>query len=411
MQLSGALRRGQNTSYMARICAYIPLIIMAIMLFSYPASAQKSFALTTDTRIDYKQGHIDSDAGYIQLYSAQLFFEDELIFTADEIRATVENNPDDGILPDGGILIVRDLTIKQLASTQDEVDVFISEVTGKNLVLRSNFPLTSASDPEDIISYLNQQDDSHFKMSKIDFQVEEEGFAFSVDEIVIQSNVINPQDSSAAASKGSINITNAAYTPFGNSNDANQLRFMLAQIGTQSLDFNINGTYQSAYQNRRIATTLRSEIELSKLFDLSVLAELSFGHSLFDLSAYLASQMANDKPFDDDSFDDEELKRLAIPVVGDTLLHRLTLTLDDKGVLALDQSQEALSHFADKSEEDLPAPIDELFKQPMADFINEGGSLTLDMQPPTAANLLQLSTIALSPELAVPLLGLSVSHQ
>ena len=56
-------------------------------------------------------------------------------------------------------------------------------------------------------------------------------------------------------------------------------------------------------------------------------------------------------------------------------------------------------------------PIANLLRQPVTEFIHNGGLLAVDANPPEPANLLQLSTIMLAPEVAIQILGLSVYHQ
>ena len=137
---------------------------------------------------------------------------------------------------------------------------------------------------------------------------------------------------------------------------------------------------------------------------------MSFGHKLFELNAYLAS---NTDIYDFDNFDlsDDEVKGLLLANAGEILLHRFTVNLEDKGILAKAKNPEIVAPSVESGLDGMPEPIANLLRQPVTEFIYNGGLLAVDANPPEPANLLQLSTIMLAPEVAIQILGLSVYHQ
>ena len=104
--------------------------------------------------------------------------------------------------------------------------------------------------------------------------------------------------------------------------------------------------------------------------------DMSFGRKLFELSAYLSSST---DIYDFDNFDlsDDEVKGLLLANAGEILLHRFTVNLEDKGFLAKAKNPEIVAPSVDVFD-DMPEPIANLLRQPVTEFIHNGGLLAVD---------------------------------
>lgn len=400
-QIENAPRSYHRTpSFLKAVFASILIFLMGVL---QPVQAQNSISLSPEFTLNYESGKLDLNGGIIDVVNAELISGGEVLFTADTLMAEVdESNPENPIL--------KMLDISGLSVEEDAIAISIAEISAINMPLNYNYQLSEQPEPEEILAYFKHQSDIKYRVAEIVIVSKEEGISITIDEIVIDVETNNRQAVDAAGSKTSYAVSNIVMSPYGNSNDASEYQDGLAQVGIDSLALNLNGVIESLYKDRRLAIRLYQAFDLPQLFDISWNLDMSFGHKLFELNAYLAS---NTDIYDFDNFDlsDDEVKGLLLANAGEILLHRFTVNLEDKGILAKAKNPEIVAPSVESGLDGMPEPIANLLRQPVTEFIHNGGLLAVDANPPEPANLLQLSTIMLAPEVAIQILGLSVYHQ
>jgi len=389
-----------------RLGAAFAFVIYVLVAMLQPVQAQSSFSLSPEFSINYETGQIDINNGLIDVFNAELTYEDEVLFIADEIRAEFDDKSD----PDNPLM--KNLAISGLSTQEDDLDIFIAELTIINMPLNFDNGLSVQPDAEEIIAYFKQHTDIHYRLADIVIEAKHEGTLTTVDNIAIDIEATNRQATDAAGSIISYAVSNVTVSPASSGEDARNFRDGLAEIGLDSIRFDLEGVVESLYKDRRLAMRIYQDFDLPQLFDLSWNLDLSFGHSIFDLNSYLA---ANTSLFDVDDFDDfedvnGELGGLLLANAGEMLLHRVTVNLEDKGFLAKAPEPNLLVANMEDGFSELPEPVSDLLKQPIKDFLYNGGRLAADANPPAPANLLQLGTIMLSPEVGIKMLGLTVHH-
>jgi len=392
-----------------RLGAAFAFVIYVLVAMLQPVQAQSSFSLSPEFSINYETGQIDINNGLIDVFNAELTYEDEVLFIADEIRAEFDDKSE----PDNPLM--KNLAISGLSTQEDDLDIFIAELTIINMPLNFDNGLSAQPDAEEIIAYFKQHTDIHYRLADIVIEAKHEGTLTTVDNIAIDIESTNRQATDAAGSIISYAVSNVTVSPASSGEDARNFRDGLAEIGLDSIRFHLEGVVESLYKDRRLAMRIYQDFDLPQLFDLSWNLDLSFGHSIFDLNSYLAANTSLFDVDDVDDFDDfedvnGELGGLLLANAGEMLLHRVTVNLEDKGFLAKAPEPNLLVANMEDRFSELPEPVSDLLKQPIKDFLYNGGRLAADANPPAPANLLQLGTIMLSPEVGIKMLGLTVHH-
>ena len=404
----------ENTSQFWRCLPFLKATFVFVMCFLMamlqPVQAKNSVNLSPEFTLNYENGQVDMNAGIIDVVNAELLYEGEVQFNAHTLIAKFDNKSE----PENPILKMLD--ISGLSVEHDDADISIGQITFINLPLTFDYPLSGQSEPDEIIAYLNRQHDSHFKLADLEINLKEADILVSIDEIDASGERIKPLTDNMAGVKSSYVISNLSITRYDKDSDAQRLNEMLAQLGLNSIRQDIIGGNESRYQDRRVSMRLHQNFDLSQLVRFSWDLEISLGHSIFDLGAFFVNhinihELSENDDLDDFDLPEEELRNLLLASMGEILVHGASVELEDKGVMAVMPEPDMFVQMMEDSFQNLPEPIADLLRQPVTDFIYHGGILAVDANPQTPANLLQLGTIMIAPEVAIQSLGLAVRHQ
>jgi len=412
-----ALTEHKNTENTSQFWGCLPFlnatfvfVMCFLMAMLQPVQAQNSVNLSPEFTLNYANGQVDMNAGIIDVVNAELLYEGEVQFNAHTLIAKFDKMSE----PENPTLKMLD--ISGLSVEHDDADISIGQITFINLPLTFDYPLSGQSEPDEIIAYLNRQHDSHYKLADLEINLKEADILVSIDEIDAFGERIKPLTDKMAGVKSSYEISNLSITRYDKDSDAQRLNEMLAQLGLNSIRQDIIGGNESRYQDRRVSMRSHQNFDLSQLVRFSWDLEISLGHSIFDLGAFFVNhinihELSENDDLDDFDLPEEELRNLLLASMGEILVHGASVELEDKGVMAVMPEPDMLVQMMEDSFQNLPEPIADLLRQPVTDFIYHGGVLAVDANPQTPANLLQLGTIMIAPEVAIQSLGLAVRHQ
>ena len=378
-------------SYVVRVC-----LLTAFLCFSASAYAAITLRLEDGVSLQFSSGDFDIERYTGEMRDVVLFQDDQLVAEADFVRLKTRGEFETASF------VIDDLLIEnmQLFPT-DGTELIVRSISAQDLPLGL---ISGAAGSADELAGQNWNQ-AHFKIEDILYLDEPAGFGTEIASVSLGDiGILQLASGTSLLEKIRLDMPMMRVVPLGRSVAAAEFETWLSQIGRDELIVQLSTQTNMREQDDSLRQITGFEFALSGLGDMYFDIEIGVPTTLYE-AAMMQVAMGE--------AEDEMLGLL----LSTATLHGARLDIADGGALALiDQSpdmpdrtalaQEAgffLTSFLPQYGPDLSATL--------GHFLEQGGSLQLDIVPQTAMPFEAMLGFIFLPDLAIEQLGVSLTHQ
>ena len=391
-------RRADTAISRALQLIIFPVIACLFILCGTPVQAQVSYSLDGDTEIRFERGQIRESDGFIHIFNASIFHENDAVMSADELKIQMRSSLD------AEEQIIDSLYGVNLAFVveEEEVEIKIRQIDATSIVLQTP-TLDASASPAEIVRDITAEKPASIRIEQIEILMPEDGAQIEIASIEKRGAQDISQDATAVELSSEIEIKNLILSPYGDTENAGILAAELASIDRD--DLQLDGVLKNGliYQDNLFEAGFSLSLDVEELMEMQFALTGRSGHSVLALGQALSE-------LDEEGRDDAELLGLVMANTGDIELTSAQLVLEDKGVLQWTDRQN-LNAALSVMLSDFSPQLEQIAAPAITSFISQGGAVEITITPPRPANLLQLGSVFFAPDAAVHMLGLGVEHR